>query len=352
MALFRIADEKLVRLPTTTFENEKIMEREHLQAYIQDNISVIETDADLRLMVLEEEYSDWQDSYRSIDLLCLDTNANLVVVELKRTTDGGHMELQALRYAAMVSTMTFEEASRARGRFQARRKIEGSAEEVIREFLGWRIGDDNDFANSVRIILASQDFSDELVTSIMWLSDHDIDIQCFKMAPYRHQDEILINIDQIFPLPEAEDYQIKIREKERRERNSKQTRDVRRFDLLIGDTLEKNLPKRWLVHRVIREAVKRGTPPRTVLAKPTAWIAISGQHAEPQFLILEDTKRDDQSSPANIAEFFTESDSLIHFGGKTYALKSNMWGPKALEDVDKIIADFDLNNVSYSEYVE
>ena len=31
----------------------------------------------------------------------LDNAARLVVVELKRTDDGGHLELQALRYAAM-----------------------------------------------------------------------------------------------------------------------------------------------------------------------------------------------------------------------------------------------------------
>ena len=40
----------------------------------------------------------------------MDAEANLVVVELKRTADGGHMELQAIRYASMVSAMTFERA--------------------------------------------------------------------------------------------------------------------------------------------------------------------------------------------------------------------------------------------------
>ena len=55
-------------------------------------------------MVLAEEFGDWEDSRRRIDLLCLDPNAQLIVVELKRTVDGGHMELQALRYSAMVST--------------------------------------------------------------------------------------------------------------------------------------------------------------------------------------------------------------------------------------------------------
>ena len=40
----------------------------------------------------------------------IDKAGNLVVIELKRDEDGAHMELQAIRYAAMVSTMTFERA--------------------------------------------------------------------------------------------------------------------------------------------------------------------------------------------------------------------------------------------------
>ncbi len=58
------------------------------------------------LLVVAEEYGLFEDSRRRVDLLALDRSGTLVVIELKRTDDGGHMELQALRYAAMVSTMT------------------------------------------------------------------------------------------------------------------------------------------------------------------------------------------------------------------------------------------------------
>jgi hypothetical protein len=62
------------------------------------------------LYVQTEEFGEWEDSRRRIDLLAIDQQANLVVIELKRTTDGGHMELQAIRYASMISAMTFERA--------------------------------------------------------------------------------------------------------------------------------------------------------------------------------------------------------------------------------------------------
>jgi len=57
------------------------------------------------LMIISEEFSEWDESARRIDLLGLDRQGTLVVIELKRVEDGGHMELQALRYAAMVSSM-------------------------------------------------------------------------------------------------------------------------------------------------------------------------------------------------------------------------------------------------------
>ncbi len=48
------------------------------------------------LLVVSEEFGEWDDSRRRIDLLAIDRDANLVVIELKRTEDGGHMELQAI----------------------------------------------------------------------------------------------------------------------------------------------------------------------------------------------------------------------------------------------------------------
>jgi hypothetical protein len=62
------------------------------------------------VLVISEEFGEWEDSKRRIDLLGMDREAHLVVIELKRDEEGGHMELQAIRYAAMVSRMTFQRA--------------------------------------------------------------------------------------------------------------------------------------------------------------------------------------------------------------------------------------------------
>ena len=106
MPIFEIGDNAIHAVSPTTFGAAGIKERSDLQRLLRDQIEVVAQD----LLVIAEEFSDWQDSRRSIDLLAVDKGANLVVIELKRTEDGGHMELQAVRYASMVSTLTAERA--------------------------------------------------------------------------------------------------------------------------------------------------------------------------------------------------------------------------------------------------
>src|SRR5947209_7755324 len=99
-------------LTQVKFAEKGILE-DDLQQALRDCIDVVAPDC----MVIAEEFGNWEDSKRRIDLLCLDREANLVVIELKRTEDGGHMDLQAIRYAAMVSTTTFEAVVAAHSQF-------------------------------------------------------------------------------------------------------------------------------------------------------------------------------------------------------------------------------------------
>ena len=104
MAIYEITKDQIRTVSETSFGKAGVRERGDLQRLLRDQIQIVSPDT----LVVSEEFGDWEDSKRRIDLLGLDKEANLVVIELKRTDDGGHMELQALRYAAMISTMTFE----------------------------------------------------------------------------------------------------------------------------------------------------------------------------------------------------------------------------------------------------
>lgn len=226
MAIYQITEGGFDRLSETSFSAEKIYERKDLQRLLRANIGALSTD----LKVIAEEFGEWTDSNRRIDLLCLDKDANLVVVEIKRTDDGGHMELQAIRYAAMVSAMTFKQLVEAHAKFLHLPANADEAEKAILDFLEWDELNEDDFANEVRIILASADFSREITTSVIWLNEYGLDIRCVRFRPYKMENgTLLVDVQQIIPLPEASDYQTRIRAKER---EGKQQR-AERYDLRL-----------------------------------------------------------------------------------------------------------------------
>ena len=210
MPIYEVTQKEFRRIEEKGFSISGLKERSDIQRLLRTQIDVIGED----LYVLTEEFSEWDESKRRIDLLAIDANANLVVIEIKRTTDGGHMELQAIRYAAMVSAMTFERAVQIHAIFLANIGQDSTkAESRLLEFLDWSEPNEDAFAADTRIILVSADFGKELTTSVLWLIDHGIDIQCVRIKPYRDQDRTLVDVQQIIPLPEANDYQIQLREK-------------------------------------------------------------------------------------------------------------------------------------------
>ncbi|MGV3771869.1 MAG: DUF4268 domain-containing protein [Verrucomicrobiales bacterium] len=218
MPLYRLTSSKLESIPTTTFAAENIFERKDIQRLLRTDISPLGDD----LMVIAEEFCDWEDCNRRMDLLCLSKNASLVVVEIKRTEDGGHMELQALRYAAMVSSMTMEQAIEAYANLSG--KDTTASRQAIIDFLEPDSEEEEALSGAVRIILVSADFSTELTSTVMWLNKFEIDITCIRLRPYKVAGECLIDATQIIPLPEAADYEIRIRNREREKQKVKGVR--------------------------------------------------------------------------------------------------------------------------------
>ena len=217
MPLYRWNADNLEAVPPSTFEAEQLQEA-NLQRLLRDQPDVLEEG----LFIISEEYSNWQDSYRSIDLLGLDRTGRLVVIELKRTQSGDHSELQAIRYAAMVSNMTLEQIIEAHREYLVRRGKDEDARVHILGHLGFSEEADAEIrTKDPRIILASAGFSKELSTSVLWLNDNGLDITCIRLRLYRSGGETLMDTDQIIPLPEATDYLVRVRQRENVERGQR-----------------------------------------------------------------------------------------------------------------------------------
>jgi hypothetical protein len=210
MAIYEFTKEGLRKIAKTNFAAAGFYEREDMQQHLRRNIGIIIPD----VLIIAEEFGDWDDSKRRIDLLGIDREGNVVVIEIKRTDDGGHMELQVIRYAAMVSRMTFEEAVRIYEEYLRRDGSSDDASAALLDHLGWPEPIEEQFAQDVKIVLVSADFGKELTTAVMWLNERDLDIRCIRLVPYSDNGRLLVDVQQIIPLPEAAEYQVRIREKE------------------------------------------------------------------------------------------------------------------------------------------
>ncbi len=333
MPIYKLEGQKIVELQQTTFSNERIDEARDLQRFIINSIETVEKN----LFVLSSEFGDWEDSKRRIDILCLDKDANLVVVELKRTEDGGHMELQSIRYAAMVANMTFEKAVKAFQHYIEKHNLEiENAQVSILNFLEWDDVNEEEFANDVRIILVSADFSKEITTSVLWLIERDLDIKCIRIKPQKDGVNLYFDIQQIIPLPETTDYQVKLREKaaEQRQARRESSRDYSRFDVTINGRNEINLNKRQTMHLAISESIKFGVSPQDLmkLTRNKRWIWVDKGCQTRQEFEAEEIKNVKSYDPSR---WFNEADELLIYNGKTYAF-SNQHGKGTYDLVKNI----------------
>ena len=332
MALYEFTKNSMVEIPSTSYALLGLKERDDVQRVLREHIDAISPDT----LILAEEFGQWEDSKRRIDLLGLDRKGFLVVIELKRTEDGGHMELQALRYAAMVSTMTFDQAVEAHQDYlEARGLSPDTAEPSIREFLDVEDGPVA-FRNQVRIVLASADFSKEITSAVLWLNAQGLDIMCFRMRPYAFQGRVLLDVQQVIPLPEAAAFQVAIREKNLvKAAVDAGGRDFTRYLVQTSQgEVGSDLPKRHFIYQVVKEAIRLGLKPQDI-AGSIPW------RGSVMFISASGTLNGDQLMNAvpgkDRRRYFCKDDEVFHLDGKTYAV-SNQWGLRTEEAVKNILA--------------
>ena len=236
MSLYRIHDNALEPVPATTFQDQGLQERRDLQQLIINQPGALGSD----LFIVAEEFEHWSDSARRIDLLAIDEDGTVAVVELKRDENPGPMELQAVRYAAMVANITFEQLVDAHRSFVEARGIDGDASTRLSEFLADKeVSRDDLHTAKPRIILVAPDFPTELATGVLWLNDAGLDIRCVRLLLYRADDQIFVDTGQVIPLPEAGDYLVRVREKAKEVETVTRRRRARTSTVLVDSEVIK-----------------------------------------------------------------------------------------------------------------
>jgi hypothetical protein len=186
----------------------------------------------------------------------------------------------------MISTMTFARAVDVHRRYLQRLgRQPDAADRAILDFLEWDSPLEENFAQDVRIVLAAQNFSKEITTAVMWLNEHQLDIRCVRIQPYVLGDHLLIDVQQLIPLPEAANYQIELKEKvaqarEARQESARNRRDFTRYDIRIAGTEHKDQWKRNIMFHVVRGALANGLRRKDLGIQEGKWLAVDGELRE------------------------------------------------------------------------
>ncbi len=203
---------RILKLDQKRFADFGLRERTHLQRWMADTPDALGEE----LLIIQQEFDGFADTRERLDLLALDKSGQLVIIENKLDDTGRDVVWQALKYAAYCSTLKKAQVLDIYQRYLDRDGDGGNAETKISEFL------DEDSLDEVvlnagtdqRIIFIAANFRREVTAAVLWLIDHRVRAQCFRVIPYGYGEELFIDVQQIIPTPEAVDFMISMAEKE------------------------------------------------------------------------------------------------------------------------------------------
>ncbi len=224
--MFLIDKEKneAISISKKTFQELEFKERKHLQEWISKNTDILGE----RLLIIQKEFSGFDDTKERLDLLALDESGNLVIIENKLDDSGRDVVWQALKYASYCSSLTKNDIKDIFQKYLDAQGEKEHSEKLICDFL-----ETEDFSeielnsDDQRIIMIAANFRKEVTSTAMWLLDHNIKIKCIKVTLYELNGQVFLDTEQIIPIVDAEDYLIKIANKKQEElinREKKQTR--------------------------------------------------------------------------------------------------------------------------------
>ena len=212
MYILNQANKSLIKAEKCSFKSLNLKERQDLQEWIAKEPDSLGEN----LLIIQKEFDGFADTHERLDLLAIDCNGNLVIIENKLDDSGKDVTWQAIKYASYCSSLSKQDVINI---FQKYLGSKQSAAEAIQDFFDGKDIDDIEInkGNSQRIILVAANFKKEVTSSVLWLQKFNLQIKCVKVTPYRYNDKVLVDFDQIIPVEDTEEYQIKIANKEQEE---------------------------------------------------------------------------------------------------------------------------------------
>lgn len=229
------------KLDVRRFKDLHIREREHLQEWVAKNPDMLGED----LLIIQKEFDGFNDTNERLDLLAIDKMGGLVIIENKLDDTGRDVIWQALKYASYCSTLTTSQIVSIYQTYLDKWQHGEEAKKNLLDFLDKHEEELLLNQNDQRIIFVANNYRKEVTSTALWLLQHDVQLKCFKATPHSLGEELFLQIEQIIPLPETEEFMINAKEKEKEASDKSKTvkeSEARlvKFWTLLKNKLEEN----------------------------------------------------------------------------------------------------------------
>lgn len=211
-------------LQEVSFSSLGYTERYHLQEWLAKNPQALTRDNDDELLIIQKEFAGFDDTKERLDLLAIDKQHNLVIIENKLDDSGRDVVWQALKYAGYCANLRKEQILDIFQLYLDKYEPEETrpAAEVMAEFLECESLDEVQINQSrtQRVMMVAASFRKEVTNTALWLMQFGLRVQCFKVKPYKFNDDVFVDIRQVIPTPEAESFMIGMAQKEAEEQST------------------------------------------------------------------------------------------------------------------------------------
>ncbi|KLF88333.1 DUF4268 domain-containing protein [Enterobacter asburiae] len=211
-------------LQEVSFSSLGFTERGDLQEWLAKNPQALTRDNDDELLIIQKEFAGFDDTKERLDLLAIDKQRNLVIIENKLDDSGRDVVWQALKYAGYCANLRKDQILDIFQLYLDKYEPEETrpAAEVMAEFLECESLDEVQINQSrtQRVMMVAASFRKEVTNTALWLMQFGLRVQCFKVKPYKFNDDVFVDIRQVIPTPEAESFMIGMAQKEAEEQST------------------------------------------------------------------------------------------------------------------------------------
>ena len=211
MYLINKNSNRILKIPQKSFSELGFKEKEHLQEWLAAHPEALGEE----LLIIQKEFSGFSDTSERLDLLALDKQGNLVIIENKLDDTGRDVTWQVLKYASYCSSLSKKHIKNIYQDYLDKMGDGDKVEDKLGEFFNEVEYEEIQLnkGQTQRIIMVAGSFRKEVTSTVLWLMNYKLRIQCFKVTPYALDEQLFLDVEQIIPMKDLEEFMISMADK-------------------------------------------------------------------------------------------------------------------------------------------